>query len=121
MTRSRNTRIRPIPTPARPETWPSRRAAGGSAIDRGFLLGGQALAEAYGKNSESGYYSDWYEGRRDAGNRRIYVGSMMGGKKKLRFKLSDGSLTDHGVIAVDSFAPRPNSTAGRTLVGVLDG
>ena len=91
----------------------------GAAIDRGFLLGGQALAEAYGKNSESGYYSDWYEGRRDAGNRRIYVGSMMGGKKKLRFKLSDGSVTDHGVIAVDSYAPAPNSTAGRTLAGTL--
>ena len=95
------------------------QAGSGITVDTGFLLGAQALAEAYGKNAESGYYSDWYEGKRDGNNRRIYIGSMMGGKKKLRFKGSDGTLTDHGVVTVYSYAPEPRSDAGRTLVTSL--
>ncbi len=84
-------------------------------IDRAIILGAQALAKAYGSTSESNYYYDWSEEKVDHGNSVEIVASMMQGCAKVRFKI-DGVDTDHGVAFVDSYAPDPNSPAGRTLL-----
>ncbi|WP_070988470.1 N4-gp56 family major capsid protein [Halofilum ochraceum] len=71
-------------------------------FDRGVLLGAQALAEVYGKDNGSGYYANWHEETSDHGNTVEHSVSFMGGKRKTRFKGSNGEWTDHGVYAVDT-------------------
>lgn len=71
-------------------------------FDRGILLGAQALAEVYGKDNGSGYYANWHEETSDHGNTVEHSVSFMGGKRKTTFKGSDGSETDHGVMALDT-------------------
>ena len=75
------------------------------ATDRAILLGAQAMATVYGAHSKSGYYYNWHEEETDHGNTVETSIAMMGGKAKLRFKDSDGVITDHGVITMDSYAP----------------
>lgn len=75
------------------------------AVDRALLLGGQALAEAWG-NSESGAPFFWSEEKLDHGNQlEICVGNI-GGMSKVRFTVDygDGGMqpTDYGVIAIDT-------------------
>lgn len=84
-------------------------------VDRAIIVGAQALAKAYGK-SNSDYFYDWNEEEVDHKNSVEIVGAAMGGTAKIRFKI-DGVDTDHGVAVVDSYAPDPNSAAGRTLLG----
>lgn len=75
--------------------------------DRSILLGAQALASVYGKHEKSGYHYSWHEEETDHGNTVETSIALMGGKSKLRFQDSDGNLTDHGVITMDSYAPVP--------------
>lgn len=75
--------------------------------DRALLLGAQALAEVYGKHGQSGYHANWHEETTDHGNTVETSVAFMGGKSKLRFKDADGNLEDHGVMTIDSYAPKP--------------
>lgn len=84
-------------------------------VDRAIILGAQALAKAYGK-SASDYFYDWSEEETDHKNAVEIVGASMNGAAKVRFKI-DGADTDFGVAVLDSYAPDPNSAAGRTLLG----
>ena len=84
-------------------------------VDRAVIVGAQALAKAYGK-SASDYFYDWSEKEVDHGNSIETVAASMTGSAKIRFKI-DGADTDFGVAVVDSYAPDPASTAGRTLLG----
>lgn len=80
------------------------------ATDRALLLGAQALGEAYGNHGKSGYYANWHEEEVDHGNSMEISMAFMGGKSKVRFKRQDtGQMTDHGVIAIDSYAPDPKA------------
>jgi hypothetical protein len=83
-------------------------------FDRAIILGAQALAKAYGK-SASDYFYDWSEQEVDHGNGVEIVTSTMCGASKIRFRI-DGADTDFGVAVVDSYAPDPTSSAGRTLL-----
>lgn len=84
-------------------------------VDRAIIVGAQALAKAYGK-SASDYFYDWSEKEVDHGNSIETVSAAMCGSAKIRFKI-DGADTDFGVAVVDSYAPDPASSAGRTLLG----
>lgn len=80
------------------------------AVDRAILLGGQALAEAWGKNSRSGNPFFWSEKELDHGDKlEVLIGSV-GGKSKVRFDVDHGTEvqpTDHGVIAIDTAVAIP--------------
>ena len=71
------------------------------AVDRGILLGGQALANVYGRNQGSDYHTNWMENKYNFERALEVAGDTMGGKAKLRFTMN-GATTDHGVLAVDS-------------------
>lgn len=73
--------------------------------DRAVLMGAQALACAYGAHAKSSYYFNWHEEESDHGNTVDISLAGMGGKAKLRFADADGTVNDHGVITVDSYAP----------------
>jgi N4-gp56 family major capsid protein len=75
------------------------------AVDRAILLGGQAIAEAWG-TSDSGAPFFWSEEKLDHGNQtEICIGSI-GGQSKIRFTVDYGDSgmqpTDHGVICIDT-------------------
>lgn len=82
-------------------------AAGVHAVDRAFLLGAQALAEVWGKDSESGTHMRWWEEQIDHGNAWEASVAGIGGCAKLRFRDSNEVDTDHGVMVIDSYAPDP--------------
>lgn len=71
------------------------------AVDRALLLGGQALANVYGRNQGSDYHTNWMENPYNFGRALEVAGDTMGGKAKLRFKMNNVT-TDHGVIVLDS-------------------
>jgi N4-gp56 family major capsid protein len=76
------------------------------AVDRGMLLGAQALAHVYGENQSSETYAAWMERRYNFERSLEVAGDVMHGKAKLQFKYPDGSgneePTDHGVIVIDA-------------------
>jgi hypothetical protein len=75
------------------------------AIDRAILLGGQALAEAYGKHSKSGNPFFWSEKELDHGDKLEVLIGMIGGKSKTRFLIDHGpqkEYTDYGVMCIDT-------------------
>ncbi len=74
----------------------------GYAVDRAILLGAQALGNAYGKNKASEYHFDWLENPYNFGRAMEVAGDCMGGKAKLRFKLPNKNIVDHGVMVLDS-------------------
>lgn len=89
------------------------------ATDRALLLGAQALAKAYGIHGSSDYHYSWHEEMVDHENAVETSVAMMGGCSKARFKvLTQGTSkdTDHGVAVCDSYAPDPNSAAGKALL-----
>lgn len=69
-------------------------------IDRAFLLGGQALANAYGV--ENGGHFNLVEKKTDMDNRTQISINWINGLKKIRFAQKDGRVQDHGVMVVDS-------------------
>jgi N4-gp56 family major capsid protein len=73
--------------------------------ERAVLLGAQALAWAYGKHGSSGTHYNWNEELEDHKNVLEVSTASMSGCKKVRFTGSDGVLYDHGVFAIDSYAP----------------
>lgn len=75
------------------------------ATDRAILLGAQALGIVYGRHAKSGTHYNWHEEETDHGNTVETSIAMMGGKSKLRFTDSEGTVTDNGVITMDSYAP----------------
>lgn len=74
-------------------------------VDRAFLLGAQALACCYGKETSSDYYMSWFEKPEDHDNTVEISGALMQGISKLKFTDQDGVPTDQGVITIDSYAP----------------
>jgi len=80
--------------------------ASGYHVDRGLLLGAQALAHVYGRNQGSDTYANWMERRYNFERNLEVAGEVMGGKAKLRFSVPDSHgdkiPTDHGVIAIDT-------------------
>lgn len=76
------------------------------AVDRALLLGGQALAQAYGKfrQSQSSYF--YSEKELDHGDKVEILLGMIGGTSKIQFLIDHGGAqkeyTDFGVMAIDT-------------------
>ncbi|MCE7567542.1 N4-gp56 family major capsid protein [Aliivibrio fischeri] len=70
-------------------------------IDRAILLGGQALANAYGKTT-SGAQFKMTTKKVDHDNGRETSIAWMNGLAKVRFKEQSGRLNDYGVAVVDT-------------------
>lgn len=78
----------------------------GVRINRALLLGAQALGTAYGNVLRAGSggadYFRYHEEMTDHENVVEHSIAWMNGKKKLRFRGSDGRVNDHGVVALDT-------------------
>lgn len=78
-------------------------------VERSLLLGAQALANVYGKDQGSDYFTSFKERTYNFDDNYEAVGSMMNGKAKVRLQVPDSSgtpePTDLGVFAFD-FAAR---------------
>ena len=77
----------------------------GYAVDRALLLGGQALAQAYGKfrQSQGSYF--FSEKELDHGDKLEILLGMIGGTSKIQFLIDHGDekqYTDFGVMAIDT-------------------
>ncbi|WP_263422624.1 phage capsid family protein [Vibrio penaeicida] len=66
-----------------------------------MLIGGQAVATAWGKTQHGSQFSI-HEEKVDAGNRTEITIGWMNGLKKIRFADKQGRVNDHGVIALDT-------------------
>lgn len=79
------------------------------AVDRSLLLGGQALAQAFGKSKHGGLPFFWKEKSFDHDDKdELLIGAIMG-MMKLRWLIDQGDgsshYTDHGAIAIDTAVP----------------
>ena len=78
----------------------------GYAVDRALLLGGQALAQAYGKFRQSGGSYFISEKELDHGDKLEILLGMIGGTSKIQFLVDHGGTakqyTDFGVMAIDT-------------------
>ena len=75
------------------------------AVDRAILLGGQALAEAWGKHRQTGNPFFWSEKELDHGDKLELLVGAINGRSKVRFEVDHGNekqITDHGIIAIDT-------------------
>lgn len=76
------------------------------AIDRAILLGGQALAEAWGKHRKTGNPYFWSEKELDHGDKLEILVGAINGRSKIRFAIDHGDgvkqPTDYGVMAFDT-------------------
>ena len=70
-------------------------------VDRGILLGGQALANAYGSGEWGSPFSLHTE-KTDHENTTETSIRWINGLKKIRFRQKDGYVQDFGTIAVDT-------------------
>lgn len=81
----------------------------GYAVERGLLLGAQALGVAYGKTRVSGMQFGWREHWYNFESNLEVMGERVSGKAKVRLLGNDSTgakvPTDFGVIAVDSAVP----------------
>lgn len=88
--------------------------------DRAIIVGAQALMKGYGIHGDSDYHYSWYEEKSDHGNAVEMSYAMMCGAAKARFYMNSNSGTkewvDYGVAVLDSYAPDPNSAAGKALL-----
>ncbi|EKB22375.1 hypothetical protein HMPREF1170_02637 [Aeromonas veronii AMC35] len=73
----------------------------GTIIDRAILLGGQALANAFGAG-EQGSSFGMFEEKTDHGNATELSVRWMGGLQKIRFKQKNGNIQDHGCMVLDT-------------------
>ena len=87
------------------------------ATDRAIIVGAQALIKAYGNEATSDYYYSWNEELVDHKSAVEVSLSMMEGTAKTRFTIN-GSVTDHGVAVVDSYAPALGTSAFNTALTV---
>ena len=75
------------------------------AVDRGLLLGGQALAMAFGASEHSGIPFFWSEEKGDHGDKMEMLIGAIWGASKIRFAVDHGDhteFTDHGVTVLDT-------------------
>ena len=83
--------------------------AAGNLVERGILLGAQALGIAYGRTEVSGMQYGWRENRYNFESNHEFMGEVVQGQSKTRFNIDDGTgvkiPTDFGVIVVDSAVP----------------
>ena len=78
------------------------------AVDRGLLLGGQALAMAFGASEHSGIPFFWSEEPGDHGDKLEMLIGAIWGASKIRFLVDHGDhkeITDHGVTVLDTAVP----------------
>ena len=77
----------------------------GFAVDRALLLGSQALAQAFGKESRSGVPFFWNEEELDHKDKLEVLIGMIAGMSKIRFLVDNDGVqmpTDNGVVAIDT-------------------
>ena len=77
----------------------------GFAVDRALLLGSQALAQAFGRERDSGNPFFWNEELLDHKDKLEVLIGMIAGMSKIRFAVNTGDgqqPTDNGVIAIDT-------------------
>lgn len=78
------------------------------AIDRAILLGGQAVAEAFGRSDKSGIPFFWSEKEMDHGDKvELLIGAIRG-VSKIRFLVNTGDreeFTDYGAAVLDTVVP----------------
>ena len=75
------------------------------AVDRALLIGSQALAQAFGKESLSGVPFFWNEELLDHKDKLEVLIGMIAGMSKIRFLVDQDGIqvpTDNGVIAIDT-------------------
>jgi N4-gp56 family major capsid protein len=75
------------------------------AVDRAILLGGQALAEAWGKHVKTGNPFFFSEKELDHGDKLELLVGAINGRSKIRFEIDHGDskqFTDYGVMAIDT-------------------
>lgn len=76
------------------------------AVERGLLLGAQALANVYGRNQGSDHFASYNERLYNFERNYEAMGEVMNGKAKVRFSIPDGAgnvePTDLGVLVLDS-------------------
>ena len=80
------------------------------AVDRAILLGGQALAEAWGKHVKTGNPFFFSEKELDHGDKLELLVGAINGRSKIRFEIDHGDakqFTDYGVIAIDTAVKLP--------------
>lgn len=77
-------------------------------VHRCILLGAQAFAEAFGKDSATGTHFNWNEEMTDHKNVVEFSLRAIGGFSKLRFRNKAGYDYDNGVAVIDTVAPSPN-------------
>lgn len=79
------------------------------AVDRALLLGGQALAQAFGSSDKGGMPYFWSEKDFDHGDKMELLIGAIQGLSKIRWAVDQGNgtkhYTDHGVIAIDTAVP----------------
>jgi N4-gp56 family major capsid protein len=101
-------------------TYTASTATASVATDRCLIVGAQALLKCYGQHQASEYYYSWHEELVDHQNAVETSVAMMGGVAKTRFSVQNaagaGVDTDYGVAVIDSYAPDPNSAAGKALL-----
>lgn len=76
----------------------------GTKIERGLLIGAQAMATAFGRHGtkgSGGHYFSMHTETVDHNNAQEHSIAWINGKAKMRFRGSDGRINDHGVIALD--------------------
>ena len=82
--------------------------AGTHQVERCVMLGAQALARAEGA-SRSGVPVEVIENFYDAGTKVEYIGRLLAGERKFRFKFpnenGDAEPTDNGVLVIDAAVP----------------
>lgn len=76
------------------------------AVDRAILLGGQALAEAFGKHRKTGNPYYWSEKELDHDDKLEVLVGAINGRSKIRFLIDHGEgekqVTDYGAMAIDT-------------------
>ena len=79
------------------------------AVDRALLLGGQALAQAFGVSRHGGMPFFWKEKGFDHDDKMELLIGAIQGFAKIRWNVDQGNgtkhFTDHGVIAIDTAVP----------------
>lgn len=79
------------------------------AVDRALLLGGQALAQAFGASRHGGIPFFWKEKSFDHDDKMELLIGAIQGIAKIRWLVDQGDgtkqFTDHGVIAIDTAVP----------------
>lgn len=73
----------------------------GTLIDRAVLLGGQALANAFGSGEQGGSFG-MHQEPADHGNSNEISIRWVSGLQKIRFKQRNGNIQDHGCMVLDT-------------------